>query len=138
MKAEVIITLITNEIAKLNDHSLEDYSGDTLSRVAVRLANYKAGLGRYVADAKRDVWVAEKNYQTARASGYKRLRETMSATDAKELKILEADKEYDAFIKAQEVESALSALSFNVHDLIDAIKSRLINLQMERQENGIS
>lgn len=133
-----VLKLITAEIEKLNAHPLDDYSGDTLSRIAVRLANYKAGLGRHVSEARKAKWQAEKNLQEAKARSYEKLKESgVNSTDSKELRILAVSDEYDAYIEAQSLEDQLSGLSFNVHDLIDAIKSRLINLQMERGESDV-
>lgn len=138
MESEKLLELITAEIAKLNLHPLDEYSGDTLSRVAVRLASYKAGLGRHVTMAKKVVWLAEKDFSLAKANGFKKLKDNkVNSTDSKELKILEAVPEYEALIEAQELEDGLITLSYNVHDLIDAIKSRLINLQMEIRESNV-
>jgi len=135
MEAEKVLDLITEQIDKLNQHPLDDYSGDTLSRVAVRLASYKAGLGRHITIAKKAKWQAEKILQEAKANAYKRLKAEVNSTDAKELKILEVGKEYDAYIEAQGWEEALTGVSYNLHDIIDSIKSRLINLQMEMREH---
>lgn len=135
VSSDKVIELLTEELSKLNEHPLDDYSGDTLSRVAVRLASYKAGLGRHLTAAKKAKWQAEKTLSMAKAREYDRLKQERNSTDAKELKILGVSDEYDAYIEAQELEDALSGLSYNVHDIIDAIKSRLINLQMEMRES---
>jgi hypothetical protein len=138
MNAEEVITKITEQIVILNRQPLEDFSGDTLSRVAVKLASYKAGLGSYSSEAKKASWVAEKNFREKKANEFKRLRDSgSSATDANELKLIYAGNEYNAFIEAQELEDKITTLSFNVHDLIDAIKSRVINVQMEARESQV-
>lgn len=54
MKVEKLINDITEQIVILNDQPLESFSADTLTRVSVRLAAYKAGLGRYLTIAKHD------------------------------------------------------------------------------------
>jgi hypothetical protein len=139
MNAETVIDLITEQIDLLNEQPLDDFSGDTLSRVGVRLASYKAGLGRHSTIAKKATWRAEKALKVAKAAEYKRLRDSgTNSTDAKELKILGVEQEYNAYIEAQELEDKITSLSFNVHDLIDSIKSRVINQQMEMRENGQS
>lgn len=51
---EEIVTAITEQIKLLNEQPLDNFSGDTLSRITVRLAAYKAGLGRYSTMAKND------------------------------------------------------------------------------------
>lgn len=137
MNAETVINLITEQIDLLNEQPLDDFSGDTLSRVGVRLASYKAGLGRHSTIAKKATWRAEKALKVAKATEYKRLRDSgVNSTDAKELKILGVVQEYDAYIEAQELEDKITSLSFNVHDLIDSIKSRVINQQMEMRESN--
>lgn len=137
MEAERVIELITEQIDLLNEQPLDDFSGDTLSRIGVRLASYKAGLGRHVTKARKAVWRAEKAFSEAKANGFRRLREQgYNSTESEQLRILEASAEYDALIEAQELEDKLTTLSYNVHDLIDSIKSRVINQQMELRENG--
>lgn len=137
MDPEVIVEKILEQIDLLNRQPLDDFTGDTLSRIAVRLAAYKAGLGRYSTMAKKATWQAEKNFAEAKARGILALKEEgVNSTDAKELKILKASDEYDALIEAQELEDKIVSLSFNVHDLIDSIKSRVINQQMEMRESA--
>lgn len=138
MNAEEAINAITEQIGILNQHPLDDYSGDTLSRVGVRLAAYKAGLGRHSTIAKKATWVAEKQYKEAKATAYQELRdEGVAQGDAKELSVLRVSDAYDAYIEAQELEDKITTLSYNVHDLIDAIKSRVINQQMEMRESNV-
>lgn len=136
MKAENVIEAITEQIDILNRQPLDDFSGDTLSRVAVRLAAYKAGLGRHSTIAKKATWQAEKALKEAKARAYQELRaEGQGDGASKELKNLRIGDEYDAYIAAQELEDKITTLSYNVHDLIDAIKSRVINQQMELRES---
>lgn len=136
MNAERLVGLLYAEIEKINQHKLEDYTGDTLSRVCVRLAAYKSGLGEYVSEAKGASWEAERNLAQAKAAGYQALRdEGKSQGDAESLKITRCTEEYDAYIAAKELEDKLVGLSLNIHDLIDAIKSRLIFMQMELKES---
>jgi hypothetical protein len=133
-----IVDAITVEIEKLNQQDLEHFSGDTLSRIGVRLAAYKAGLGKHSTIAKRATWMAEKAFKDAKAQEFQRLRaDGKSAADANELKTLEVGAEYMEYIEAQVLEDRITTLSINVHDLIDSIKSRLIFCQMEKQENKI-
>lgn len=138
MDAETVVNLITEQIDLLNQQPIDDFSGDTLSRIGVKLAAYKAGLGKHSTLAKRDTWMAEKQFKEAKAKEYERLRaEGKSGTDAKQLKTLNVGQEYLDLIDAQVLEDKITTLSMNVHDLIDAIKSRLINLQMEKSESNV-
>lgn len=136
MDADKLIGLLTDEVKKLNEHPLDTYTGDTLSRVCVRLASYKAGLGQYVSDSKNDTWRAEKALAEAKANGYQSLRdEGKTQGDAESLKYTRCSDEYEAWIQAKTMEDRLVGLSLNIHDLIDSIKSRLIHLQMEIKES---
>ena len=136
--AESVVNLVTEQIDILNEQPLDDFSGDTLSRVGVRLAAYKAGLGRHSTIAKKATWVAEKELKMAKARAYQELRaEGQGDGAARELKNLRIEKEYDVYIEAQELEDKITSLSYNVHDLIDSIKSRVINQQMEMRESNV-
>src|SRR6218665_1369156 len=138
MNPETIIEALTAEIAKLNEHPIDEFSGDTLSKVGVRLASYKAGLGSYVAEAKAASWRGEKAYIEAKAEGYKTLRAGgKTQGEAEQLRYLEASEQYEDWIVAKEIEDKLVGLSYNISDLIDAIKSRLIQIQMEMKESTI-
>lgn len=125
-------------VNKLREQDMGTLSGDTLSRLAVKLASYKASLGEHVATAKRAAWDAEAEYQKTRAEGYKKLRdEGKGSTDADELKRIEAYESQKAWNDRRYDAERLTQLSMDCHDLIDGIKSRLINLQTERGENDV-
>ena len=135
MNQEQIIQALEAEIRKLNEHDIDEFSGDTLTRIGVRLASYKAGLGAYVSNAKAESWRSEKAFTEAKANGYQKLRgDGKTQGDAEQLRVLEASAEYEAFINAKEIEDKLVGLSYNISDLIDAVKSRVIHQQMELKE----
>lgn len=123
------------EIRKLNKYDIDEFTGDTLTRIGIRLASYKAGLGSYVANAKAESLRCEKNLSEAKAKAYQSLRDSgMSQGDSEQLRILQALDQYDAYINAKEMEDRLVGLSYNISDLVDAIKSRVIHQQMELKE----
>lgn len=131
---EKILTLIRT----VNEQEMSSLSGDTLSRLAVRLAAYKAGLGEAIPIAKRRRLDAEADYKLAKANSYAELRNAgKGSTDANELKSLGADAALREYNQRVEEESQLVTLSTDCHDLIDSIKSRLISLQSERNENNV-
>lgn len=136
MNQKKIIEALEAEIQKLNEQPIDEFSGDTLTRIGVRLAAYKAGLGSYVSNAKADSLIAEKAFSEAKARGYMKLRDGgKSQGDAEQLRVLEASAEYNAFIEAKRTEDKLVGLSYNISDLIDAVKSRVIHQQMELKES---
>lgn len=138
MKAEVLVKEILEIVNTLSKQDMGSLSGDTLSRLAVKLASYKASLGEYVSYAKEATWKAEADYRRGRAEEYKRLRDDgKGSTDADELKGLGAHELFVAWNKAKSNQDKLQSLSIDCHDLIDALKSRLIHLQTERGESDV-
>lgn len=139
MKSDELVKEILVVVNTLREQETGNLSGDTLSRLAVKLASYKASLGEYVADVKQLTNDAEAEYYRARATGYKKLRdEGTNSTDSEELKRLEAHDSFMAWNKAKHNEALITTLHRDCHDLIDGIKSRLIHLQFERGEANVS
>ena len=136
MKPEELIEALNTEIGKLNEQPIDEFSGDTLSRIGVRLSSYKAGLGKHVSEAKAEAWRAEKALAEAKANGYQQMRnDGVSQGDAKETRITLVAEQYSDWIEKKKIEDQLVGLSFNISDVIDSIKSRLIHLQMELKES---
>lgn len=138
MKADELVKEIFTIVNKLSEQDMGTLSGDTLSRLAVKLASYKASLGEHVAAAERLALDAEAEYKVARAKEYKRLRDDgKGSTDSDELKVIGAHASHLAWNKAREQSVLIKTLNQNCHDLIDGIKSRLINLQSERSDSSV-
>lgn len=138
MKADTLVKEIFAIVNRLSEQDISSLSGDTLSRLAVKLASYKASLGEHVAGAERASWDKEAEYKLARAEEYKRLRDSgKGSTDSDELKGIGSHDSYLAWNKAREQAVLIKTLNQNCHDLIDGIKSRLINLQGERSESKV-
>lgn len=125
-------------INTLSEQDMGSLSGDTLSRLAVKLASYKASLGEHVAESKKRVLDAEAEYKFARAEGYKKLRDDgKGSTDSDELKTLASKDALMALNEAKHQSNLIVQLSLDCHDLIDSIKSRLIHIQTERGEGNV-
>lgn len=138
MKADKVVEEIYEIVRVLGEQDISELSGDTLSRLAVKLAAYKALLGEYVGTARRVEDDAEANYQLARAKAYKTLREEgKGSTDSDELKRIGANMAFLEWNEAKENRNRITQLSIDCHDLIDGIKSRLIHLQTERSESHV-
>lgn len=138
MKADELVKEIFNIVNTLSEQDMGSLSGDTLSRLAVKLASYKASLGEHVADAEKSALDAEAEYKLARANEYKRLRDSgKGSTDSDELKTIGSHDSYLAWNTAKRQSVLIKTLNQNCHDLIDGIKSRLINLQGERSESKV-
>lgn len=138
MEADKLVEEIFTIIHALRAQDMGSLSGDTLSRLVVKLASYKASLGEYVAEAQRNANNAEAEYYQSRAEGYKELRdEGKGSTDAEELKRIKAHDSFVAWNDAKYKADLIINLSRDCHDLIDAIRGRLIALQSERKESDV-
>lgn len=137
MNSDELVKEIFTVINTLREHDMGGLSGDTLSRLAVKLASYKASLGEYVADVRKLTWDAEAEYYRVRSESYKALREAgKGSTDAEELKRLDSHEAFVAWNKAKYNEALITTLHRDCHDLIDGIKSRLIHLQAEGKDSN--
>lgn len=136
MDVDVLVKEIFKIVNTLGEHDMGSLSDDTLSRLVMKLASYKASLGEHVAQAYKVSLDAEAAYQAARAAAYQKLRDDgKGSTDAGELKNLDSQEAFLAWNKARYNYKLLDKLSIDCHDLIDSIRGRLINLHTERQES---
>lgn len=136
MKVDELVKEILTVVNTLREQDMGSLSGDTLSRLAVKLASYKASLGEYVADVKQLALDAEAKYYAVRAKEYQRLRdEGKGSTDSEELKRIGSQEAFLAWNKAKHQDTLITTLHRDCHDLIDGIKSRLIHLQEEQKES---
>lgn len=138
MQADELVKEVLAIVNTLREQEMGSLSGDTLSRLAVKLASYKASLGESVAEAKKLAWDAEAEHYRDRAEKYQELRdEGRGSTDSEELKRLRSHESFVALNKAKYNETLISTLHRDCHDLIDGIKSRLIHLTQEAKESEI-
>lgn len=138
MRPDELVKEILVIVNTLREQHMEQLSGDTLSRLAVKLASYKASLGEHVSYAKRLQWDAEATYEARKAEAYKQLRdEGKGVGDASAMKAIEANEAYMAWNEAREQATLIATLHDDCHSLIEGIKSRLINLQSERNTSNV-
>lgn len=138
MKSDELVKEILHVINTLREQDTSSLSGDTLSRLAVKLASYKASLGEYVAEVRKLTLDAEAEYYRVRAEQYQLLRDSgKGSTDSDELKRLGSHESFMAWNNAKYNESLIVNLHKDCHDLIDGIKSRLIHLQFEKGESSV-
>lgn len=134
--ADELVKEILSLVKTLGQQDISGLSSDTLSRLAVKLASYKASLGEYVTLAQLNARDAHAEYLHSRAVAYQKLRdEGKGSTDSGELKHLDSREFFLAWNKAQHNADVLSTLSRDCHDLIEAIQGRLINLHQEAKES---
>lgn len=137
LASDELVKEILHIVNTLREQDTGALSGDTLSRLAVKLASYKASLGEYVADVRKLTLDAEAEYYRVRAVSYQSLRdEGKGSTDSEELKRLGSHESFMAWNKAKYNETLITTLHRDCHDLIDGIKSRLIHLQAEGKDSN--
>jgi hypothetical protein len=135
MRVDETVKEILNIVNVLRSQDMGSLSQDTLSRLALKLASYKASLGEPLADAYMSVLDAEADYQVVKAQAYQALRDDgKTSTDATELKHVDSDESLRVLNEARHAHKRLQQLSVDVHDLIDSIKNRVITLTTERKE----
>lgn len=115
---------------------LKSLSGDVLSYIGVKLSAMKASLLDIKVDAHRDAMQKETLMQKAKGEAFLRAKAEHNATTASDAKytdekFIEAQNEYT---EAKVLYERLRSVVADSHDLIDAIKSRVIDLQGERKD----
>lgn len=126
---------------RLSDEKLlKGLDGDALSYIAVKLAALKGYLIEEKALAHEYMLDQETKKDIAKAVAYAKAKKEHGSTAAGDIKYSDPD-----FITAQEEYAAaktaferLKMVSADAHDLIDAIKSRVIDLQSARRDERLS
>lgn len=126
---------------RLSDEKLlKGLDGDALSYIAVKLAALKGYLIEEKALAHEFMLDQEIRKDEAKAVAYAKAKKEHGSTAAGDIKYSDPD-----FIKAQEeygeakaAFERLKMISADSHDLIDAIKSRVIDLQSARRDERVS
>lgn len=135
LPADEVVGKIIEIVDVLNETELGDLSEDTLSRVALKLASYKATLGTYVAQAHAEEYTADAEYYEKRAQSYQDQRdEGKGSTDANELKHLAMKEAMDKQRDAKSTYERLNKLHGDCKEMIETIRSQIIRLQTERKE----
>lgn len=115
---------------------LKNSSGDVLSYISVRLAALKASLIDVKVDAHREMLRLEVEMDRQKAIAYKKALKETNATAAKDGKYDDADfiKAREAYNEAKVTFEKLKSIVADSHDLIDSIKSRVIDMQGARRD----
>ena len=138
--AEIIVKIMKINHQLSDEAFLKSLSGDVLSYIGVKLSALKASLLDEKVSAHRDAMDKETLMQKAKGEAFLRAKEAHNATAAGDAKYTD-----ELFIKAQnEYTEAkvnyekLKSIVADSHDLIDAIKSRVIDLQGARKDERLS
>ena len=137
-EAQLLINIATINHQFTNEDFLKRLNGNVLSYTATKLAAMKASLVDMKVAAHRDSLDLEVEMDRQKALAYGRAMATSNATAAKELKY--TDEEYIAarakYNEAKVRFERLKSIVADAHDLIETIRSRTIDLQGARKDEG--
>lgn len=140
MKEKDITSVITDIIDVFNEcrnkQLLKSASGDVLSYMATKLAALKGALLDVKVDAHREVLRLEVELETAKGRAYAKYKASDGATAASDMKNMDEDyiKAKQAYNEAKVNYEKLKSIVADSHDLIDSIKSRVIDMQGARRD----
>lgn len=137
--AEIIVKIMKINHQLSDEAFLKSLSGDVLSYIGVKLSALKASLLDEKVSAHRDAMNKETLMQKAKGEAFLRAKEAHNATTAGDAKytdelFIQAQNDYtEAKVNYEKLKSVVA----DSHDLIDAIKSRVIDLQGARKDERI-
>lgn len=118
---------------------LKSQNGNVLSYTAMKLAAMKGYLIDVKANAQMDMLKAETNMETEKGKAYLKMKDEHGATAAIDAK--NTVEEYIAakneYVEKRVNYERLKGVVADTHDLIEAIRSRVIDLQGARKDEGI-
>jgi hypothetical protein len=136
---------LIGKIMKINhqlsdEHFLKSLTGDVLSYIGVKLSAMKASLLDLKVTAHQDMLDKEVMMLKEKGAAFLRAKEAHNATSAGDAKytdevFIEAQKTYN---EAKVLFEKIRSIVADSHDLIDAIKSRVIDLQGQRKDERLS
>lgn len=134
--AKMLVNLATINHKLSDENFLKELNGDILSYTAVKVAAMKATLIEFKVVAHQHMLDMEVEKDRLKAIAYMKFKKDHGSTAAGDMKYMDED-----FIQAQKnLNSAkvsyeqLKSITADSHDLIDSIKSRVIDLQTARKD----
>lgn len=138
--ADIIVKIMKINRQLSDEAFLKSLSGDVLSYIGVKLSALKASLLDEKVSAHRDAMNKETLMHKAKGEAFLRAKEAHNATTAGDAKytdelFIQAQNDYtEAKVNYEKLKSVVA----DSHDLIDAIKSRVIDLQGARKDERLS
>lgn len=137
--ADIIVKIMKINRELSDEKFLKSLSGDVLSYIGVKLSALKASLLDEKVSAHRDAMNKETLMQKAKGEAFLRAKTEHNATTAGDAKytdelFIQAQNEYT---EAKVLFEKLKSIVADSHDLIDAIKSRVIDLQGARKDERL-
>lgn len=137
--AKLLVDMVFIAQTLSRDDFIKRQSGDVLSYTGVKLAAMKASLLDLKVSAHQEMLDREVDMMQAKANAYAKFKKEHGATAAGDMKYLDEDfseaiKKYNhAKVQYERFRSIVA----DVHDLIDIIKSRVIDLQGARRDERL-
>ena len=137
--ADIIVKIMKINHQLSDEAFLKSLSGDVLSYIGVKLSALKASLLDEKVSAHRDAMNKETLMQKAKGEAFLRAKEAHNATTAGDAKytdelFIQSQNDYtEAKVNYEKLKSIVA----DSHDLIDAIKSRVIDLQGARKDERL-
>ena len=137
--ADIIVKIMKINRQLSDEVFLKSLSGDVLSYIGVKLSALKASLLDEKVSAHRDAMNKETLMQKAKGEAFLRAKTEHNATTAGDAKytdelFIQAQNDYtEAKVNYEKLKSIVA----DSHDLIDAIKSRVIDLQGARKDERL-
>lgn len=134
--AKMLINLATINQKLSDENFLKELNGDILSYTAVKVAAMKATLIEFKVVAHQHMLDMEVECSRRKALAYFKYKADFGVTAAGDMKYMDEDfiqAQHD-FNKAKVSYEQLKSVTADSHDLIDAIKSRVIDLQTARKD----
>lgn len=137
--ADIIVKIMKINYQLSDEAFLKSLSGDVLSYIGVKLSALKASLLDEKVSAHRDAMNKETLMHKAKGEAFLRAKKAHNATTAGDAKytdelFIQAQNDYtEAKVNYEKLKSIVA----DSHDLIDSIKSRVIDLQGARKDERI-
>jgi len=134
--AKMLVNLATINRELSNESLLKQLNGDVLSYTAVKVAAMKATLIEFKIVAHQHMLDMEVEKDRRKALAYMKFKKEHGSTAAGDMKYMDEDfiKAQNDFNKAKVSYEQLKSVTADSHDLIDSIKSRVIDLQTARKD----
>ena len=137
--ADIIVKIMKINRELSDEKFLKSLSGDVLSYIGVKLSALKASLLDEKVSAHRDAMNKETLMQKAKGEAFLRAKTEYNATTAGDAKYTDElfIQAQNDFTEAKVNYEKLKSIVADSHDLIDAIKSRVIDLQGAQKDERL-
>ena len=134
--SEMLVKLATISQTLANEEFLKGLNGDVLSYTAVKLAAMKASIIDFKVVAHQSLLDIEVELGRSKAQAYAKYKADHGSTAAGDMKYMDEDfiAMQKRYAEAKVQYEKLKSISADTHDLIDSIKSRVIDLNSSRKD----